>query len=225
MSYSVFLDVDETLINCKTLLATFRHHLSAVQGVLMGESRFGDIMAVLSEAQASDNNDRASLNQLYYRHFAGIDVVSLTATCESWFNSIGIKLLKTKVCDEIVHHQRCNARIVLVSGSYHACLDPLARYLKADAVLCTELVSEQGIYTGELQGPPAIGEGKARLITEYISQHRLSLSGSRAYGDHQSDVPMLEMADEKVVVDNYDLYSALSERWPEVEWLDSQQVS
>ncbi|PHM22823.1 HAD-IB family hydrolase [Xenorhabdus ehlersii] len=225
MSYCVFLDVDETLINSKTLLATFRHHLNSVLGVSVGEERFAYVMDTLSDAQAAGFSDRASLNQLYYRHFANIDVASLATTCESWFNSIGIKLLKTRVCDEIARHQQRNAQIVLVSGSYHACLDPLSRYLKADAVLCTELVSAQGVYTGELQGCPTIGEGKARRIADYIAQHRFSLRGSFAYGDHQSDVPMLEMADEKVIVDNYDLYSALRIRWPELEWLDSQQAS
>ncbi|CDG18378.1 HAD-IB family hydrolase [Xenorhabdus doucetiae] len=225
MSYSVFLDVDETLINCKTLLDTFRHHLYAVHGASVGEARFAYAMDTLSDAQAAGLSDRASLNQLYYRHFAGIDVASLAATCESWFNSTGIKLLKTRVHDEIIHHQQRNAQIVLVSGSYHACLEPLSRYLKADAVLCTELVSARGVYTGELQGCPAIGEGKARRIADYISQHRLSLRNSFAYGDHQSDVPMLEMADEKVIVDNYDLYSTLKVRWPELVWLDSQQAS
>ncbi|MCP9268402.1 HAD-IB family hydrolase [Xenorhabdus sp. XENO-1] len=223
MSYCVFLDVDETLINCKTLLATFRHHLNAVHGGSVGDARFSCIMDSLSDAQATGLSDRASLNQLYYRHFASIDVVNLAATCESWFNSTGIKLLKTRVCDEIARHQQRNAQIVLVSGSYHACLDPLSRYLKADAVLCTELVSAQGVYTGELQGYPTIGVGKAQRIADYIFQQQLSLHGSFAYGDHQSDVPMLEMADEKVIVDNHNLYSALRVRWPELEWLDSQQ--
>ncbi|WP_237385739.1 HAD-IB family hydrolase [Xenorhabdus sp. Sc-CR9] len=224
MSYCVFLDVDETLINCKTLLATFRYYLNEVHGAPVGEARFAYIMDTLSDAQAEGLNDRASLNQLYYRHFAGIDVASLSATCESWFNSIGITLLKTQVWDEIVHHHhhhhhhhQHNAHIVLVSGSYHACLQPLSRYIKANAVLCTELVSTQGVYTGELQSYPVIGEGKARHITDYIIQHRLSLRGSFAYGDHQSDVPMLEMADKKVVVDNHDLYSTLCIRWPELE--------
>ncbi|MEQ1974472.1 HAD-IB family hydrolase [Xenorhabdus sp. SGI240] len=223
MSYCAFLDVDETLINCKTLLATFRHHLNAVHGASVGDARFACIMDSLSDVQAAGLSDRARLNQLYYRHFAGIDVANLAATCESWFNSTGIKRLKTRVCDEIACHQQRNAQIVLVSGSYHACLAPLSRYLKANAVLCTELVSARGVYTGELQGYPTIGVGKARRIADYISQKRLSLRDSVAYGDHQSDVPMLEMADKKVIVDNHDLYSTLRVRWPELEWLDSQQ--
>jgi HAD superfamily hydrolase (TIGR01490 family) len=223
MSYCVFLDVDETLIDCKTLLATFKYHLNAVHGAPAGDARFAYIMDSLSDAQAVGISDRASLNQLYYRHFIGIDVANLAATCESWFNSTGIKLLKTRVCDEIIRHQQRNAQIVLVSGSYHACLEPLSRYLNADAVLCTELISARGVYTGELQGYPTIGVGKARRIADYIAQQRLSFCGSFAYGDHQSDVPMLEMADEKVIVDNYDLYSTLRIRWPDLKWLDSQR--
>lgn len=221
MSYGVFLDVDETLIDCKTLFVTFRHHLNAVHGPVEGEAVFAAIMDSLSVAQTSGLNDRASLNQLYYSHFAGISVASLAASCESWFNATGIHLLKSRVYDEIVRHQRCDAHIVLVSGSYHACLEPLSRYVKADAVLCTDLVSAQGVYTGELSGSPTIGEGKALRIADYIASHRLSLRGSFAYGDHQSDVPMLEMADKKVIVDNHDLYSALRVRWPELGWINS----
>lgn len=224
MPYSVFLDVDETLIDCKTLLATFRYHLNVEKGPMAGETFFTEVMTALSAAQAAGLNDRARLNQLYYRHFAGIDVASLSASCETWFNTHGIPLLKRRVCDEIVRHQRRNAHIVLVSGSYRACLAPLSRYVKADAVLCTELVSSQGRYTGEISGSPTIGEGKARRIADYIARTGLSLQGAFAYGDHQSDVPMLEMADEKVIVDNHVLYSALRDRWPEVGWLNSQQT-
>jgi len=225
MSYEVFIDVDETLIDCKTLLDTFRYHLCSFHGAVKGQDKFNHVISLLADAKKTGINDRASLNRIYYQHFAGVDVKKITHHCEHWFKVEGVSLLKSKVLDEIKRHQNNNARIVLVSGSYRACLEPLSRYIRADAILCTELVSVEGVFNGEISDYPIIGEGKAKRIQQYLEQYRLSSRGSFAYGDHLSDVPMLELADERVIVDNHALFSALKVSWPELTHIESSQTS
>ncbi len=89
--------------------------------------------------------------------------------------------------------------IVLVSGSFAPALDPIAEHIGAAAVLCTDLESSAGRYTGVVRAT-MLGPDKARAVAAYARAHGTDLGRSIAYGDHVSDAPMLDLAGERVVV-------------------------
>ena len=53
---------------------------------------------------------------------------------------------------------------------------------------------------GAMLGEPTIGEGKAIALCQFLQVHGLSMHGGFAYGDHDSDIPMLSLADHPVAV-------------------------
>jgi HAD superfamily hydrolase (TIGR01490 family) len=98
------------------------------------------------------------------------------------------------------HRQRGDLT-VLLSGSFSACLDPIAAWLGADMVCGARLETADGVYTGHLL-TMMIGPQKARAAQTVMAAHGLSTALCHAYGDHSSDLPLLLAVGHPVVVGN-----------------------
>src|SRR5207244_2057444 len=76
----------------------------------------------------------------------------------------------------------------------------LAVVLAMDGAIGTVSEIRDGVYTGRLGGPFVYGEGKARAMREFAAERGVDLSGSWAYSDSASDLPMLETVGHPVAV-------------------------
>jgi phosphoserine phosphatase len=74
---------------------------------------------------------------------------------------------------------------VLVSGSFHELLAPLARHLHADHVIATTIRRVNGRLTSTVQ--PMVGMAKRDAVRADCAASGVSLGHSWGYGDHQSD--------------------------------------
>jgi HAD superfamily phosphoserine phosphatase-like hydrolase len=88
---------------------------------------------------------------------------------------------------------------ILVSGSFGACLDPIARYLRADGLICSRPSVRDGCYTGTID-TPMVGSAKAAAVLAEAAARRIDLAASSAYGDDASDLPVLALVGNPVVV-------------------------
>lgn len=167
-----------------------------------------------------DTISRTRLNILFYRNYAGLSVDAVRASVPSCFE----QLLRPHVFIEgpacIAEHRQAGRRIVLVTGSLDFIIEPLARYLGADAVLAPKLIERDGRFTGELAGPPVGHEEKARRIREYAEAEKLDLSASFAYGDSIADLPMLQQVGNPVTVNPDRPLSGTARKlgWPTFHW-------
>jgi phosphoserine phosphatase len=63
-----------------------------------------------------------------------------------------------------------------------------------DHLLCTDLeIGEDGLLTGRALGPLCIDRTKRTLAIQLAKSHNIDLLRSYAYGNHQSDIPLLEL--------------------------------
>ena len=82
--------------------------------------------------------------------------------------------------------------------------------------------AEDGSYTGHVEGEVVEGSVKpiaaARWSDEHLGEGNWTLA--YAYGDHKSDVPLLEMAEEPFAVTPKKKLSPVAKRkgWTIVEW-------
>jgi phosphoserine phosphatase len=107
---------------------------------------------------------------------------------------------------------------VILSGALDFVLEPLADL--ADDVLCASLKQEDGVYTGEISGPPVAGDARARMLATFARKQGIDLSKSYAYADSISDLPMLEAVGRPVAV-NPDLRLAAAAKgkgWEVRRW-------
>jgi HAD superfamily hydrolase (TIGR01490 family) len=127
----------------------------------------------------------------------------------------GPGLLAPEVLRTLRGHRGTGDRVFLVSGSFFACLDPIAAAARVDAVYGTRPVVRDGVLTGEVL-VPVIAEVKARIVQVAAELLGLELARCSAYGDHISDLPMLDTVGRPVVVGGDPALAAVAEArgWP-----------
>jgi putative phosphoserine phosphatase/1-acylglycerol-3-phosphate O-acyltransferase len=90
-------------------------------------------------------------------------------------------------------HRRKGHTMAIVSAATPYQIEPLARSLGVEHVLCTKLQVRAGRFTGGLVRPLCYGEGKAEAVRRLARRHRIDLSQSYFYTDSDEDLPLLEI--------------------------------
>jgi HAD superfamily hydrolase (TIGR01490 family) len=97
-------------------------------------------------------------------------------------------------------HRRSGRDTFIVSAAQQEIVEPLAQALGMTGGIGTRSVVENGVYTGELDGPFCYGGGKVEAMQSLASWNNYDLSQSYAYSDSASDLPMLEAVGHPVAV-------------------------
>jgi HAD superfamily hydrolase (TIGR01490 family) len=202
-AYCSIFDLDETIIRPKSMLGVLETYYrlnasSPADGELQIEQ-----LRERATAFVATNDDRRAQNRWFYRQMRGIEVTSMRLAAQHWFENMRPALYHDAVVRELSAHQRNGATILIVTGSFREAVEPIMRDLDIRHLVCADLDIVQGKYTGELNSEPTIGHGKADALRGYLELHGIPLDGSYAYGDHDSDIPMLGLARWPVAVGDH----------------------
>jgi HAD superfamily hydrolase (TIGR01490 family) len=96
-------------------------------------------------------------------------------------------------------HRALGRKVFIVSSSPEEVVRPLSEHLGDVEVIATRAKIEDGKYTGDLEFY-AYGENKGQIMKEIAEQQGIDLSGSYAYSDSATDLPMLEAVGHPVAV-------------------------
>lgn len=211
---AAFFDVDETLINTKSMFDFLRFWMAR-----HGDDGSGHAAVMAGvRADADSGVHRSEINRRYYRRFAGVPMDELRRAGRAWYEEYrrGPAAVTVSTWAAVSRHREAGDLVVLVSGSFRGCLDPLAEDLKADLVLCSEpVVGPDGTLTGEVERP-MIGSVKADAVRETLDGLGLNAEESSCYGDHASDLDMLMAVGRPVVVGGGD--RVLMEHAQRLDW-------
>lgn len=120
---------------------------------------------------------------------------------ESQGRAYGITLrrrIRPAMVERLEWHRRCRHRLILVSASLAAYLEPFGAAAGFDEVIATRLeVGAGGHLTGRLLGANVRGEEKAVRLRAALGEGPVELW---AYGDSAGDTEMLAMADHPQLV-------------------------
>ncbi|MET7736976.1 HAD-IB family hydrolase [Streptomyces sp. NPDC005402] len=195
---AAFFDVDETLITAKSMFEFLRFWLA--RGGDDG-TRYARHAAALRDMSAL-GIPREEVNRAYYQYFAGTYAADVRAAGRDWYAAYRERpdAFVTAGLSALARHRAAGDTVVLVSGSFRACLDPLAEDLAADRVLCGQLVvDERGFHTGEVV-EPMIGRAKADAVAKTMRELGLAAGDCCGYGDHASDLDMLRVVGRPSVI-------------------------
>mgnify|MGYP000659166238 CR=1 FL=1 len=204
--YYAFFDVDETIIYPKSMFSFLKFYcikktLKFNFSVIIKYIYFTFTMKSL----AKKNTPREETNKFYYKFYKGYRFSELTKYGHEWFQYLLNKghFFNEKVLQEIQEHKKNGAKIVLISGSFFPCLDPIAKHVCADRIECTTLEVIHDICTGNILENPVIGQEKANKIKKILLENNTSNNESCfCYGDHISDLPMLKLVGNPRVISN-----------------------
>jgi HAD superfamily hydrolase (TIGR01490 family) len=163
---------------------------------------------------------RDEVLQACYRQYAGHSVGELAAVGRTWFEreqELG-ELFRPAVLDAFDGHRKRGDQTVLLSGSCHPCLDPLAAALGADLVICTDLETSTNRYTGRVR-TLMTGWHKVTAARRLAAERGVPITDCAAYGDDLSDLPLLWAVGQPVVVGLDPRLGAVAERlgWGRLE--------
>ncbi|WP_405817583.1 HAD-IB family hydrolase [Streptomyces sp. NBC_01390] len=193
-----FFDVDGTLTTDITLFRFLRFYLVARgHGPQVYEQRRQRLKAMTAVGVP-----REATNRAYFTNFRDADAATVTDLARVWFERELDQggFLNPSAVDALHRHRSRGETVVLVSGSFPAVLLPLAEHLGVTDVRATTPEILHGRYTGEVLRTPMIGAAKADAARLAASVHGADLADCTAYGDHLSDLPILNAVGTPVAV-------------------------
>jgi HAD superfamily hydrolase (TIGR01490 family) len=129
--------------------------------------------------------------------------------------------LEPNIVARVREHQEKGHVLVLVSAGLRYLLNPVAEDVGFDHLLCTDLeIGPDGILTGRTTGPICTEVRKRDLAKALAVELGLDLKASSAYGNHQADIPLLELVGKAYAVEpTEELRKVACERgWPIVRF-------
>ncbi len=115
-------------------------------------------------------------------------------------DQLGEELFRAKIADLVypemrelvrVHHERGHT-VVLSSSALSIQVEPVARYLGIERVLCNRfVVDDDGLLTGEVEEPLVWAGGKSTAVQEYARQNGVDIRRSYFYADGDEDLPLM----------------------------------
>jgi len=215
---AAFFDLDKTIIARSSTLAFSKHFYDSglINRRSVLRSAYAQFMFALQGAdEAQMEKMRAYLTSLV----EGWDVETVRQVVAETLHTVVDPLVYVEAVDLIAAHHAAGRDVVIVSASGSEVVEPIGAMLDADHVIATELVEEDGHYTGEI-ALYAYGENKATAIRELAEEQGYDLAESYAYSDSETDVPMLAEVGHPYVVnpDKALRRLALEEGWPVLEF-------
>lgn len=212
-----FFDVDETLIGIKSMFSFRDFYLRWTLGVEQGAAAQKHAQTQVQE-QVARGLERTEINRLFWESFRGFEQTDVQQAAYAWHQQVRQKpgYFIQQAVAALRQHQQEGTEPVFVSGSCIDILMPLATELGVKTLLTNRLEVEQGRFTGKLLPPQTIGAGKRQAMVDFLEECDALACDCYAYGDHLSDLPLLEtVGHPRVVAGNTDLVSvARHHGWP-----------
>jgi putative phosphoserine phosphatase/1-acylglycerol-3-phosphate O-acyltransferase len=100
----------------------------------------------------------------------------------------------------IAAHEQQGHTVVIVSSATRYQIEPVAKILGVENILCTELELEDDRFTGRVNGEPCFGENKLQAAQDFARQQRVKLDKSYFYTNGIEDLPLLEAVGHPVTI-------------------------
>ena len=131
--------------------------------------------------------------------FGGYGRQKINQLNEQFIQRILRKGLTQKGKEQLAFHQQNKHRVILLSASLDFYVQPLGNALGIGEVIATQAQWKDDQLTGQLVGPNLKREAKVTAMAEYLKEDRLKYH-IMAYGDHESDLPLLKWVDQGIWV-------------------------
>lgn len=195
---AAFFDFDETLVSVNSSKIGFKWLYE--HGMLSKIFIFKVMIAVfLNRKNIISEKRMADVMISFYKNKKLAD---FTAGANEFYFDYLKPHLAPKVMEKLEWHKKNGHIIVIVSGSIRYYLEPAAKDLGIQHLVCTDLEeNSNGLLTGKAKGKVCIGNYKKELTLILVDKLNIDLDNSYAYGDNQADIPLLKLVGNPVAVE------------------------
>lgn len=185
---AAFFDLDGTLVAGYTITVHTKERIRS------REFGITDVLRILNHAVAFQ------AGQVGFEEMAEGGLGTLAGRPLAELEEASEEIFKKKIADLLYPetralmraHQQRGHRVVLCSSATSIQVEPVARYLGIEEVVCNRFVlDEDGALTGKLHRPVIWGEGKATAAQRYAATHGIDLRQCYFYADGDEDVALM----------------------------------
>lgn len=147
--------------------------------------------------------DQATPRRYIFSSFKDHSVEEANELMRALYFEVLKGLLRPAMVHELKEHQAAGREVIIVSASFEPIIAACSEDLGVKYYICTQMEKKNGFYTGETAGLPPESAQKLVQFTAWANETygKGAWKLSHAYGDHFSDVPLLETAEHPLVVD------------------------
>ena len=186
---AAFFDLDRTLLSGFSAIAFFQHRL------LSGRMSPRELVESVAAATSF------SLGKTGFSALVTGAAAAFRGFSERALMEIGEEIFEKQLAREIYPesralveaHQHMGHTVAIVSSALPHQVEPVARALGIEFVLCTHLETRDGAFTGRVVKPTCYGEGKAFYARELAQKVGCDLRQSYFYSDSHEDLPLFEI--------------------------------
>lgn len=131
---------------------------------------------------------------------AGIRIDAVMDYSEKYLNETLLSNENVPVVRRMKRHKERGDKIVIVSAGYECYIGLYAKHYGIPDIVTTRLEEKKGALTGNILNKDCIGTEKVRRLCEAMDLSSFDMKKSYAYTDHISDIPLLELVGNRVVV-------------------------
>ena len=182
-----FFDFDGTLIDGYSAMAMMQHRARRREMSPLEAARL--LMVGIEASRGKADFER--FMTVGVEAFRGREATDLDEMGERLMLSVLGGTLYAEGWQLVDAHRRRGHTVVIATSALPFQVEPLARELGIDHVLCTRLEAEEGLLTGKVDGPILWGPGKAAAVQAFAQANRLDLGRSWAYGNGDEDEEFL----------------------------------
>tara|TARA_B100000029_G_scaffold198492_2_gene196815 strand:+ start:53855 stop:54526 length:672 start_codon:yes stop_codon:yes gene_type:complete len=218
-SGAAFFDVDGTIINA-TIVHYYVYYRTSGYSDLKRRIWMIGFFPKIIYYFFLDKINRSYFIKRFYLQYQGFQHEECLSKSEQLFKELISPRLFAGAVERIRNHQKNGDKVVLVTGSLDFIMEPLVKYIKADKLIALTMKVKHGRLTGETIGDPIGDNEKARIVLEYAEEHSIVLAQSYAYADSSSDLPLLNLVGNAIVINPGNKLKKIADAngWETVRW-------
>ncbi len=209
---AAIFDFDGTLIAGYSATVFIREHLKRGD---LSPREFVDLMAAMTSF---------GMGRLGFSAMMVVTAQFQRGMKESSYREMGEELYRSSIARLIYPESRAlvdahlakGHTVAVISSATPYQVEPAARDLGIDRVLCTYLEVEDGLFTGGVERPTCFGEGKVTAAESLAEETGADLDQSFFYSDSHDDIQLLRRVGKPRVLNPSSKLArvARDERWP-----------
>ncbi|MBX3288657.1 MAG: HAD-IB family hydrolase [Acidobacteria bacterium] len=196
---AAFYDLEGTLVSTN-LVHTLGFYSTRQQGLWQTAKKSVGTLTKLPFFGVTDLYSRNVFNEVFFRSYAGWSHDRLRYFSEELFEEVLKPAIYPGTPELIAQGKKIGHLQVVLTGALDFTIDRLMNHLGIDDYVANRLEFVNGYATGRVLPPVMASATKAKWIREYAEKNEINLSGSYAYSDSISDLPMLSIVGHPVAV-------------------------
>lgn len=133
-----------------------------------------------------------------------------------------LPIISKKALNKVKEHKKNDDILLVITATNDFITKPIVKLFGINNLLATRAEFINGKYTGKPCGTPCYGEGKVKNLQKWLKTNNLSLTNSYFYSDSITDLPLLNLVDNPIVVNADEKLQniAKNNNWKILNWLD-----